>query len=222
MSSLSWLATVITASLSGSIGVVGVLTGSWLTARRDDRRYTREIEREQDRWNREDERRWVEQRRAIYVQYLNAVDPWMRHARHWAGPYWELDATKESLQKEEGVFEWMTASENILALESELILVGSESVRDAARSLHAQLIALEATLIASELKSISVMADNCELPYDRIVWAFRTDLGVSTPEPPVKRPSKGDLPGRGSPGAAEPSPGTLPPTPLAPGEAAPS
>lgn len=214
MSSATWLPTLITSALSGSIGVVGVLTGSWLTARREDARQGRENEREQDRWHREDERRWAAQRRAVYAHYLDAVRPWMRHVRRWTGPYWEPDTTtKEGLQNEEGTFDWNVVSDDIHALESELTLIGSENVREAARWLHAQLFAFEATLIASGLEEISVMGKNCELPYNRLVWAFRTDLGVSTPEPSVKPPSKDHLSKRDSPGVGVPSPGTQPSAP---------
>lgn len=200
MSSVSGLVTLTTSLVSGSIGVVGVLTGSWLTARRDDRRQAREIEREQDGWDREDERRWVERRRALYAQYLEAVRPWMQHVRHWTGPYWEPETTtKESLRNEEVTSRWSAASDDMSALESELALIGSENVREAAGWLHAQLFAFEATLVASGLNEISIMGKNCELPHDRLVWAFRADLGVPSPEPPVKPPRENNLPRPESP-----------------------
>lgn len=223
MSSASWLPTLTTSIVSGSIGVTGVLAGSWLTARRDDRRQAREIEREHNGWNREDERRWVEQRRAIYVQYLEAVRPWMHHARHWTGPFLEPKAiTKEGLQNDEGVFDFTTVSRSISALESELTLIASEDVRKSARQLHAQLIAFEATLISGELRAIDVMGRNCEHPYDRLVWSFRMDLGVPAVEPSWKHPSKTE-----SPTSESPLEDALPvapqsPVPLEPGEAVPS
>jgi hypothetical protein len=195
VSSAQWLGTLAASAISGSIGVVGVLTGSWLTARRDDTRQTREIEREHDRWDREDERRWVERRRRVYAQYLEAVKPWLHHVRHWTGPYWDPDTTtKESLQNEEGVFDCKPISNNLSALESELTLIGSRNVVRGARWLHGQLIAFEAIQIARGLSEITTMGKHCENAHDWLVWAFRTDLGVSTPEPAVKPPpSKGDL-----------------------------
>lgn len=191
----TWLVTLTTSGVSGSIGVIGVLIGSWLTARRDDRRQVREMQHERDSWSREDERRWAEQRRSLYAQYLDAVHPWMFHVRHWAGPYWEPEATtKETLQKEEGDFEWMPISGGMSALESELTLIGSEDVRKAAQSLHAQLLAFEATLIGLELDVIGRVAKNCEGPYDRLTWAFRADLGVESNEPPVKALDRPEAP----------------------------
>ena len=57
------------------------------------------------------------------------------------------------------------------ALESDLMLIGSEEVRKAAQSLHAQLIAFEAICITGELDAISTTAEHCELPFDRLAWA---------------------------------------------------
>jgi hypothetical protein len=189
MLSASWVLALTVSALSGTIGVVGTLTGSWLTARRDDTRFKHEFEREQLRWDREDERRWFEQRRTIYNEYLKTVHPWMRRVRHWIRPYWDGDsATKESLQNEEEEFDWRTASERCAEIETALTLVATGQVMKAARWLHAQLFAFEATRLVSGVKDISVMGKHCEDAYAWLSWAFRADLGVLTPEPPVKPP----------------------------------
>lgn len=175
--------------MSGGVGVVGVLTGSWLTAHRDDRRQVREIQQEQGRWDREDERRWVERRRALYAQYLEAVRPWMHHVRHWTGPYWDSGTTKSSLRREEGAFDVSGTSDEVYAFESEISLIGSEAVRKAAEWLHAQLFAFEATVIASGLDEITSIGRYCEQAHIYALWAFRIDLGIPSPEPANKPPT---------------------------------
>jgi hypothetical protein len=113
----------------------------------------------------------------------------MRHTRHWAGPYFDPETTtKESLQDSEGVFDWQTISNDVYTLETELALIGGEDARETADWLHAQLFAFEATRLAGNLSEITSMGKNCEPAYDRLVWAFRTDLTVPGDEPPVKPP----------------------------------
>jgi len=221
VSSASWVPTLTTSVVSGGIGVIGVLTGSWLTARRDDRRQVREIEREQDRWNREDERRWVEKRRGLYAQYLEAVRSWMVHVRHWKGPYWEPETTtKESLQNEECPFDWNAISDELSSLDAELVLIGSENVKEASGWLHAQLFAFEATRLADNLDVISRAGEYCEHAYDWLVWAFRTDLGVLSPEPPNKPPGRDGQRSSKSEPADERSAASQPPSSSESGEAA--
>ena len=49
----------------------------------------------------------------------------------------------------------------------------------------------EATRLADNLDVISRAGEYCEHAYDWLVWAFRTDLGVLSPEPPNKPPVGG-------------------------------
>ena len=184
----SWLVALGASGTSGGIGVVGVLAGSWLTAHRDDRRWVRELERERDQWHREDERRWAERRRAVYAQYLIAVQPWIRHARYWGGPHFDPETTIETLRANQEPFDWQPVSDAISESIADIELIGSETVRAAARQLHAQLIAFEAICMTDSLQRIGVMAKNCEKPFDRLKWAFRDDLGVRGPEPPGSKP----------------------------------
>jgi hypothetical protein len=190
VSSLGWLATSATSAVSGAVGVVGVLLGSLLTARREDKQQAREAEREQDRWSREDDRRWVAERRRVYIQYLEAVKPWIQNARRWRDPWFpDGDApTKERIAAEAGHFDYLAASDELSQIEAEIALIGSDDITGATRWLRAQLLAFEATRIASGLDKIEVMSRNCEPAYDRLLWAMRTDLGVTTPEPRVKPP----------------------------------
>jgi hypothetical protein len=165
--------------MSGIVGVLGVLAGSWFTAQRDDRRWKRELEHEQDRWQREDERRWAEERRALYAQYLAAVLPWMVRARYWKSPYFDPDTTIEVLRKQEKPFDWQATCDSTDELEHDIELIGSDRAVSAARSLTAQLLGFEACHIKPyTMKQLDVMAAECEARFDRLKSVLRDDLGI--------------------------------------------
>lgn len=67
-----WL-TLLVAALSPAAALLGV----WLTQRRADRRddatFARELKRERERWQREDEARTFENRRVAYVEFFEAL-----------------------------------------------------------------------------------------------------------------------------------------------------
>ncbi|TGB36974.1 hypothetical protein [Mycolicibacterium peregrinum] len=67
-----WLALLVAA-----LSPAGALFGVWLTQRRADRRddatFSRELKRERERWQREDEARTFENRRVAYVEFYEAV-----------------------------------------------------------------------------------------------------------------------------------------------------
>lgn len=48
--------------------------GAWLQSRRDDKRWERERQREQERWAREDRARWHDERLKAYSEYTARVD----------------------------------------------------------------------------------------------------------------------------------------------------
>ena len=56
------------------IGAVGVVSGGLLQAWRDDRRWKRERDREQERWHREDDNRWFEVRVKTYTSFFDAIE----------------------------------------------------------------------------------------------------------------------------------------------------
>ncbi|BBX91369.1 hypothetical protein CQY21_15120 [Mycolicibacterium boenickei] len=60
-----------------ALSPAGALFGVWLTQRRADRRddatFAREVKRERERWQREDEARTFENRRVAYVEFYEAV-----------------------------------------------------------------------------------------------------------------------------------------------------
>lgn len=137
-----------------------------------------------------DRRQLLDRRRIVYSHYLESVRPYMHHVRHWTGPYWEPYATtKDMLRQEEGDFDNLAVFNEMSDIELELDLIASEDARSGISWLVAQLLAFEATVIACELQTISVMGDNCEKAYDWMKWAFRIDLGVFSPEPSSRPPN---------------------------------
>src|SRR5690242_19639165 len=71
-------------AIMGPIG--GALIGGMITARRDDQRWLRELEREEARWvhenERDDHKYWLELRT---VSYGTVIEKWQQHLRD-AGP----------------------------------------------------------------------------------------------------------------------------------------
>lgn len=133
-----------------------------------------------------DEMHWADERRAVYAAYLDAVWPWMAHIRHWESRPFDEDATVESHRAEEGQFDWKTVSDAMTEPLAEIGLIGSKEAESAVRSLGAQLIAFEATLIppiSATLEGLQRMAAECEKRYQRVRRAFRKDLGLSSAEP---------------------------------------
>jgi hypothetical protein len=70
-----------------AFGIAGTLGGVWLTQRRADRRedmnWTRQLEREQELWAREDAARTFEHRRTAYVDFYQAN----AEAAQWVSTY---------------------------------------------------------------------------------------------------------------------------------------
>lgn len=184
MADSAWAISLSTAVASGAIGVLGVLAGSWLTARHDDRRWERELNQEHDRWRREDDRRWADERRKVYAQYLAAIDPWIQRTRHWKPPYFDADVTSDQLREQEPDFDVHAVIGETDGPSADIQLIGSEETTEAARSLVAQLLAFEACHIAGYTRDVlGGMAQECEKRFNKLQAAFRTDLGIPDETP---------------------------------------
>jgi|ERR1700722_14612845 len=182
----SWVTPLSTAVASGLIGVLGVLAGSWLTARHDDRRWKRELAHEQDLWRRDDDRRWVDARKVAYASYLAAIDPWIRRVRHWKEPHLDPEITADTLREKEAAFDVHATMEKIKDPEAEMRIIGNEKASEAGRSLVAQLIAFEATHITrGTRKQLAGMAEECEKRLDKLRAAMREDLGIPSDSAPL-------------------------------------
>lgn len=132
----------------------------------------------------DNEMRWAEERRSVYSAFLDAVWPWIGHIRHWIGPYWDDNATVESLRAEEGPFNYQDVFAAMKGPQAEIGLIGSREAEAAVKSLVAQLIAFEATVIGkTTLEGLQRMAAECDKRYERVRWVFRKDLGISSAEP---------------------------------------
>jgi hypothetical protein len=58
------------------IGVMGVVIGASIQAKRDDRRWERERTRETERWEREDCFRWASAKRENYSNFVRTFEEW--------------------------------------------------------------------------------------------------------------------------------------------------
>jgi hypothetical protein len=63
-----------------ALAIAGLLAGSWLGTRREERRWQRERERDELWWRRERElslqRRWQDERFAAYAQFIEVMNQW--------------------------------------------------------------------------------------------------------------------------------------------------
>ncbi|MFD6070308.1 hypothetical protein, partial [Amycolatopsis lurida] len=71
---MTWLVAV--------LGFIGAVAGSWggqlIAARREDRRWQREMQREEIRAKRESRKHWKEERLAAYTEIISSLDEWIR------------------------------------------------------------------------------------------------------------------------------------------------
>lgn len=131
-----------------------------------------------------DEMRWGKERRSVYAQYLTAIRPWIYRIRYWEGPYFDKDATTETLREKEGAFDFRAVDDALEEPTAALELIGSKASESVAGSLVAQLLAFEALYLSyGTLTELQGMANECEKRYAKLRAAFRSDLGISNPEP---------------------------------------
>jgi hypothetical protein len=120
------------AFLAPAIGAGGALLGVWLTGRRDDKRTRDERASEQARWSREDrlrlDSRWLDMRRATYVQMLRASQAWLLHLGQVFSDV--TQNTEESAMSPSD--EFRTSVSSAMA---EIELFQSEAIENAARDL---------------------------------------------------------------------------------------
>jgi hypothetical protein len=83
-------------AILGPIG--GALLGAWLTARRDDKRWSREKKRDNERWAREREQRFHDERLAAYSEALLAVHRWEHELDVFAGYMWAPDQPRPDIK----------------------------------------------------------------------------------------------------------------------------
>ncbi|MFE9747568.1 hypothetical protein ACFYOT_21920 [Saccharothrix saharensis] len=123
------------------IALIGPIGAAWLVSRRDDKRWTRERDREDLRYERErqrlaDERahaarlHWSEKRVEAFGHYLATLDAWLRHARFITTLSHELpdrDRLNEmglvanDLHEQTGPIQLMTGDEDTRWLVMELV-----------------------------------------------------------------------------------------------------
>lgn len=73
--------------VTGGFGILGTLSGVWLTqrasAKREAANWEREVEREKQRWMREDHARTFDERRKAYVAFYQQIEALEVHINQW-------------------------------------------------------------------------------------------------------------------------------------------
>lgn len=142
-----------------------------------------EIAEERERWTREDNRRWVEERRQASLDLLSKLDPWIVHLRRWGHPW--PQSTPEDLERERRElrqFDWQVVHEQVGDAWAVLELVGSDEVRQAYKALVAQMFATQATTYGPiNQDALDRMVATVNQRHDELLARIRSDLGVSLP-----------------------------------------
>ena len=177
--------------LGAAVTGLSLLFNQWRSDRRDHLRLLHEQAQaedhwkksraeERERWAREDARRWVAERRQASAEVLNKLEPWLRHLRQWSQPWplltpEELEVERQELRR----FPWQEASSEVGAAWAVLEILASDQVREAYRSLLAQMYAAQAIVIGLiEQDEVDRQVAAIEERFDCLLHAIRDDLGV--------------------------------------------
>lgn len=110
----------------GTVG--GAWGGQWIAARRDDKRWKRELDREEIRWERERERERVQLERDIRSQWRSdRLDAYVDALRKF--DFWSHSIVRENFRGEtEGVLPCKEASDLVFEAAGRIQILGSETV----------------------------------------------------------------------------------------------
>ncbi|WP_329488700.1 hypothetical protein OG618_18910 [Kitasatospora sp. NBC_01246] len=161
---------------------------------------------ERERWAREDARRWVLERRQGSVDLLSKLDPWVRNLRGWGNP-WPYDTADEIEESRRRLraFDWGEASDQVGNAWALLEILGSDQLREAYRSLLAQMYAVEAFTVGPiNQDGLNGMVAAMNERYEKLLDAIRDDLGVLGPVESRLTPTTGLPPFVEAPSATSP------------------
>ncbi|MBG6099808.1 hypothetical protein ACLQ3D_20950 [Micromonospora vinacea] len=130
---------------------------------------------------REDDRRWVEQRKSLYTATLAAFTEWVRDVRDWGGTPFPGESAEEAHRNylARRTFHYRQAANQLDPVMMEVELLAGQSVQGAAEALYAQLIAVEAVRVGDEPPTGSTMLAEVERRFEALKVAMRADLGVA-------------------------------------------
>jgi hypothetical protein len=167
-----------------AFGIAGTLGGVWLTQRRADRRedlnWTRELERERERWAREDAARTFEDRRTAYLDFYNAMMDagegialfMVASALPDDHPDWEVELPPLSVEQ---------ADERLHILKiyaSRRVSDLADKARTAYRNLVMAIREIETGGSVYDSRSFGQHVDEWNATVDELRAAIRKDLGV--------------------------------------------
>jgi hypothetical protein len=123
-------ATVVVAVLGIVSTLLAVILTHSMTARREDRRWSREQEDRARQWQREDMSRWKHDRFALYSKLLLDIDAWRRTAQNGRPTTEDQDGKLEELEAEVG--------KGVYAVQ----LLGSQAVADMTAKVWMEVVAV--------------------------------------------------------------------------------
>lgn len=175
--------------LLAGIALIGPLGAAWITTKRDDKRWSRELARERERWQREDDKRrqdlshesrmnWRDRRVEAYSDLHDAIMVWLE------GALQVMDATDAEFSKEIDSMDERAAK--LRKLVSRIRVVGGRETEDAADRLLS-LVYKHYSRIKRKLtvEEISEVAQEIYTGRKALEACFRVDLGLAGVESQV-------------------------------------
>lgn len=136
-------APVVSAVTTPMIGVLGVLLGARFQAGRDDARWKREADRERFRWEREDRKKWLDDKKVLYSEVMVAASAAMDASARIYDPHPSHAAHLNNLSEDELaelVENARIAVSDLRSRTRNLALIGDLEVERAAWSLQSDLV----------------------------------------------------------------------------------
>ncbi|MFC9486756.1 hypothetical protein ACFTZM_11840 [Streptomyces hydrogenans] len=172
----AWWMTLIQYGSSGALGATGVVVGQRVLARREDRRWLRDNEREEQRWEREDRHRWVNERQRVFAEYVGLVSTWRSYARHL-----RYSPTQMEVSEAPDTRAFTHDSERLIA---EMQLLGCTKAAVAARAVWMWFGASSVCLPERERseENKDEFTRGLDAAYEDLLQAMRDDLGLRVDE----------------------------------------
>ncbi|MFI5926427.1 hypothetical protein ACIA3K_10595 [Micromonospora sp. NPDC051543] len=176
--------------------LIAGLSGAWLQAQSSVKVLKQQGQAELDRLvaaqRHEDERRWIETRKSIYVEYLSIYEEWAKSQRRWfSQPLTLPTGTALDSDRPTPRFDYAGALQKMNTLNAEMELLASPTTKQAADQLFTVLFANQILKVAGDLPTTPKVLGPVEDALKALKASMRSDLGVVLPGEDAGDPGDG-------------------------------
>lgn len=166
-------------------GLVGVWLGGHLQAKKDDARWKRELERENERWQRDDKRKWLDEQYRIYANLMGRVSEAMRATKlafdmHPAYAAARQDET-EALRRVDAA---KIAVASVSPAVEAAALLGHTSITEEAWETYAAMTSVAFHGRRAEMPEMMRALGEARRSHSQLRALIRQELGIDQPGPP--------------------------------------